>query len=500
MRAQPDLPATVPGDLQHVKGASIAFLRIFLGVMWLFEVTVGHNWKVGSFTSGANPRWMGPGAGEGVREEAAKAIDDGTYGWFAWLFEAVIIPNALFLAYAVILLQVVLGVAFILGVAVRPLALAAVAMDVSIFMLGNSRIPPFFTAMHLFAYFSGAGRYYGLDGWILERTSGARGAAARTARWLIELPVFRRVDLPGAVAAFALVALYFLLTLPTRETARFQHVALDLAALSALLSLGLYAAHRYGDRVATLASTLRIFVGFKFLHEIWARPAPGVNALPGFADGEAQGAVFQLVVDHHWGLFAWLTEKLVLPQVGLWVVILGAVQLAVGLALVLGYRTRTFGLLGLAFLGVLIVFGMTRYPPFVFGLLIPVVALDGGRVLSFDALRRAGRRPAFGLPIPRAALPLLVALAAINGAAAAITSFGMGVVPDAYVTSMPAMTTAFVAIFSALLAFVGWLQLHPELDHSGGAAPGDALVSGGASPDFGDAGRRVSAPIARTEG
>jgi hypothetical protein len=29
------------------------------------------------------------------------------------------------------------------------------------------------------------------------------------------------------------------------------------------------------------------------------------------------------------------------------------------------------------------------------------------------------------------------------------------------------MTTAFVAIVSGLLAFVGWLQLHPELEHSG---------------------------------
>ena len=56
------------------KASAIAFTRIFLGVMWLFEVTVGHNWKIGGFASGANPLWLGPGAGDGVREGVARAI------------------------------------------------------------------------------------------------------------------------------------------------------------------------------------------------------------------------------------------------------------------------------------------------------------------------------------------------------------------------------------------------------------------------------------------
>jgi hypothetical protein len=31
---------------------------------------------------------------------------------------------------------------------------------------------------------------------------------------------------------------------------------------------------------------------------------------------------------------------------------------------------------------------------------------------------------------------------------------------------MPSMVTAFVAIISGTLAFAGWLQQHPDLDHS----------------------------------
>jgi hypothetical protein len=37
---------------EAIKTATIAFVRIFLGIMWLFEVTIGHNWKIGCLASG----------------------------------------------------------------------------------------------------------------------------------------------------------------------------------------------------------------------------------------------------------------------------------------------------------------------------------------------------------------------------------------------------------------------------------------------------------------
>ncbi|MDP3891386.1 hypothetical protein, partial [Nocardioides sp.] len=62
----------VPGQVN--KTAGIAFLRIFIGVFWLFEVMVGHNWKIGGFGSGAHPGWIGPGAGDEIRENIAIAV------------------------------------------------------------------------------------------------------------------------------------------------------------------------------------------------------------------------------------------------------------------------------------------------------------------------------------------------------------------------------------------------------------------------------------------
>lgn len=452
---------------EAVTTSAIAFLRIWLGVMWLFEVTVGHNWKIGGFGSGANPAWMGAGAGEAVREESALAIADGTYSWFASAFESIMIPNAVAFSYIVIALQILLGVAFIIGVAVRPLALAAIGMDVSIMMLGNSRIPPFFTAMHLFVLVSGAGTYYGLDGWILERTRDSRSGAVKAGRWLLELPLIKAESIPAAIATFGLLAMYFFLTMGSRATGRFVFVAMELAALCALVALGLYAWKRYGDRLSALTATLRIFVGFKFLHEIWARVDSGANALPGFASVENQTGFYEAIVANHWSLFGKLVDALILPAVGFWVVVFGAIQLAVGVALLVGYRTRLFGLIGLGYLGLLIGMGFTRLAPFIFGLLVVSVALDGGRILSLDSGRRPAPDARFGLPIPRRAIPALVVLAAINAVAATITAFNMGITPDAYVDNMPSMVTAFVAIISGTLAFAGLLQQNPVLDHSG---------------------------------
>jgi len=457
----------LPGEA--VKAAAIAFVRIFLGVMWLFEVTVGHNWKIGGLASGSNPTWLGPGAGDAVREEAASAIADGTYSWAAWAFDNIIVPNAETFSYIVIAFQILLGVAFIVGFAVRPLALAALGLDLSIFMLGNSRIPPFFAAMHIFVLASGAGYYFGLDGWIMERTRQTKSGLVKAARWLIDLPVFKRSYTPVAVAALSLVGMFFFLTIVTRTTPRFAMVAMDLAVLAGLAALGLWAAERYGDRLGSLTAMLRIFVGFKFLHEIWTRTSPGINALPGFAGAEAQSEVFTTIAANHWSLFGGIVDNLVLPAMGFWVVIFGVVQLVVGASLVIGYRTRLMGTVGLIYLGGLIAFGMTRYAPFVFGLMIPVIALNGGRLISLDRARGAVQK--FGLPVPRRLVPALIVVAAVNAVAAAATAFNVGITPNGYTDSMQSVVTAFVAIISGLLALVGWLQDHPELDHSEGGLP-----------------------------
>jgi uncharacterized membrane protein YphA (DoxX/SURF4 family) len=381
----------------------------------------------------------------------------------AWFYEALVVPNATAFNYLVIALQVGVGIAFIVGFAVRPMAIAAIAFDVSVMMLGNSRIPPFFTAMHLFVLATGAGRYYGVDGWMLKRYQDSRSGAANAWRWIVELPVFSaRMRVP-VVALGSFTALYFFMQIPMRATPRMGLVAMELAFLAGLVAVAMYATSLIPQRLQLVAAAARIFVGFKFLHEIWVRTQPGVNALPGWAGGEAITELFTTVSENHWAVFAWIADTVFVPYGAFWAVVFGIVQLAVGVALLLGWRTRTFSLLGAAYVGGLMIMGMTRYAPFVLGLLIPIIALDAGRVLSLDSLTTRVREAHYGLPIPQRLVTPLIILAAVNAVAATVTAFTMGIEPDAYVTSMPSMTTAMVAIFSGLLAYVGWLQRHRPL-------------------------------------
>ncbi|MEX0592087.1 MAG: hypothetical protein WD152_01325, partial [Nitriliruptoraceae bacterium] len=261
--------------------------------------------------------------------------------------------------------------------------------------------------------------------------------------------------------------MYFFLTMGSRATGRFVYVAMEFALLSGLIALGLYTYSRYGDRFAALTAMLRIFVGFRILHEIWARLGSAQNGLPGFAPAEVQAEFYETIVANHWSLFANLVDTLILPALGFWVVVFGAVQFAVGAALVVGYRTRLFGLIGLGYIGLLVAMGFTRLAPFIFGLLIVAVALDGGRIMSLDRVRGPATEARFGLPIPAKVIPALIVLAAINAVAATVTAFNLGITPDAYVDNMPSMVTAFVAMISGTLALAGWLQRNPNLGHSG---------------------------------
>jgi hypothetical protein len=446
------------------ESAAVAFLRIFIGVFWLFELTVGHNWKIGGFGSDVHPGWIGAERGGVVREDVAEAVADGTWAWFGALYEGVLVPNAVLFSWLTIILQAALAIGFILGAFVRPLALMALVMDFSIFMLGNSRIPPFFTAAHLALLATGAGNYYGLDGWLTTRLHDAKGAMSRTVVWLINLPVLNRARGALLAAAAGMASLYFLMSIISRPTARIQMVALDLALLFGLIVLGLVLANRIPDRFAIVAAVLRIFVGLKFLHEIWVRTDPGVNALPGWANVDAQREFWlDIVAANHWAPFAWIAENIIAANMTAFAILFGTVQFVIGIALIVGYRTRLAGLLGLVYLGGLMSMGLTRYAPFVFGLLVVVVALSGGRVLSLDAVLRTPSEKALGLPVPKAAINPLIVLAAINAIAATWVAFRTGIEPGAYVESMTAMVPAFVAIFSGLFAFVGWIQTRPEL-------------------------------------
>jgi uncharacterized membrane protein YphA (DoxX/SURF4 family) len=445
------------------KAAAIAFVRIFLGVMWLFEVTVGKNWILGGFGSDVHAGWLGAERGSVLREGASEAIADGTWQWFALLYEILLSPSAELFAWVTLVVQLSLAVAFVVGVLVRPAAIVALLVDLSIFMLGNSSIPPFFTAMHLFVLATGAGRFYGLDGYLITRYERYVSGARKGLVWLIELPFLNARWRGPALAGSALLALYFFLAIPGRETTRIQLVSLALAAILGIVAFALYASNLIPDRLGVIVAALRIFLGFQLIHGVWVVTAPGIDRLPGWGRGAGLEQVLQVISEHHWPFVGATVDAVFLPAAAWWAFAFGLVQLSVGVMLLLGLRTRLASLVGAGYLTLLLLLGFTRYAPFALALLVPVIALDGGRYLSVDRVVQGFQyHERYGLPIPRRwVLPLLV-LATVNAVAAAVTAFVYGIEPGAYVGSMPSMVTVMVAILSGSLAALGWLQQQPR--------------------------------------
>jgi uncharacterized membrane protein YphA (DoxX/SURF4 family) len=459
MTTEPDPLARLQTAEENAKAAGIAFLRLCLGVLWLFEVTVGKNWILGGFGSDVHPGWLGAERGSALRDNVTEAIADGTWSGFALLYDILLGPSAPLFAGITVVLQVAFAVAFLFGVLVRPMALLALGMDLAILLLGNATIPPFFVAMHLFVLATGAGRYHGVDGWLLRRLGPPEHGWRHALWWLIELPFLRARWRSPALATTALLALYFFLAIPGRETTRIQLVSLVLAAILGIVAFALYASNLIPDRLGIIVSALRIFVGFQLLLAIWAPVTLAIDGLPGWASGAELRAVLEDIAAHHWPVVGQLVEVVLLPAPGVWAFAFGALQLVVGVLLLLGLRTRGAALVAAGYLTVLLLLGFTRTPPFLLVLLVPILALDGGRYLSVDRVHHGFfLTERYGLPIPkRLVVPLLV-LGTANAVAAAITAFVAGIEPGAYLGSLPSMVTAMVAILSGALAGVGWLQ------------------------------------------
>jgi len=312
------------------------------------------------------------------------AIEDGTYSWFAVVLETVVLPYPELWTVLAVIAQVGAAVALIIGFWTRPAAFITILYFLPVFHLGPSRTSPLFTVPIVFAFVANAGRYYGVDSLLWNR----QDSLGRLTRWLnAPLPISRRWY-PGLAAAFAVVALYYLISIPQMSETAVDLSALELTIFAGLVAGGFSYLARGAAPTAVGADALRIFVGYRFLQEIFLRTDPGANALPGWASADAQAEVFAGLAEAHVEPMATLIEGVILPTIGFWVILFAAVQTAVGIALFVGYRTRLAGALGVGYLSVLVSLGLVRLAPLVFASAI-IAATLGGQHASLDAV--AGR-------------------------------------------------------------------------------------------------------------
>ncbi len=416
------------------KGAWIAFGRIFMGLFWLYEIILGHNWKIG------HPGWMGAGAGDWLREDLLSAFDYGTWGWFHAMAESVMMPQAVLMSYIVTFLQLIIALSFIFGVFARPIAAAGIFMVPVMFLTGHSRIPPFFMLGHIFVLGANAGMYYGFDSCLFKKLSEVKGKAAGLICRLITLDFiglnFAKLFFP----LFAFAGVYFLLNTPVMPAVQIRMSSLALAVFSGLSAAYLYFLLKGADNIALLSRGLQLFIGFKFLHEIWVRFPAALNGLPGWSTGEELNEVFAFIAGNHWSFMGGIVNSAFIPFGNLWAFIFAVVQTAVGIMLLFGVKTRLASGAGIVYLGLLILLGFTRYTPFVLGFLILAAGLESGARL------------------PRLAAPFFGALFVLF----TVIAFAGGIIPGDYREQMGPVAAIMVALISLPLFVTAYVQNRPE--------------------------------------
>lgn len=433
-------------------GPWIFFLRIFLGAFWLYEVTLGNNWKTGSFTSGPNPEWFGLKAGSALLHEGQASMKAGGWEWFGVVLQHMY-PQADLWGYFAVAVQFILAFAFLFGIFTRPAAVLGLGMDFFIYNIGNSRIPPFFTLGHLFILVSNAGMYYGVDAWIMEKIKDAKSTGAKLLKMFLTFNFVTPKMLHFVGAGAAVLAVYYLLAIANIPTAKIRMVSMDLAVLFGLSAYGLFVYNDKINSVTLYTSLLRIWLGYRFMHEITVNTMPALNGLPGkWAASTHLAKVFETVGTKHWDLFAGIVNTVFTPFAGFWAVAFAVVQIVIAVMLILGIRTRLASQIGLIYLSLLIIIGFSRYSPFVFGYMFIVMTLDGGRMFSFDALNNVQSK--IGIDLSKTTTYVLLGISLVAVIAANI----YGIKPNGYQSSMGPVMAAMVSMLTAAVGLSSLAQ------------------------------------------
>jgi len=165
--------AFIETAIGHIKRRNFTFwlvpLRIWLGIMWL---TSG----IQKIQAGWFGDWamLGPGGATDATSSASiiSLVSDHTPGWYAWIVENIIYPNALLFQKLIVITEIGLGIAFIFGIFTFIAGLVSIAMNIN-FMLStglpstNTGLPDLWYIMASIAMLAGAGRSLGVDYYLI---------------------------------------------------------------------------------------------------------------------------------------------------------------------------------------------------------------------------------------------------------------------------------------------------------------------------------------------
>jgi uncharacterized membrane protein YphA (DoxX/SURF4 family) len=152
----------------------LALARIAMGVLWLFSL----RWKL-------PPDFM-PDTGRGLLDWLNLEVEFAAFSFYGQFVESVVLPHFTLFAWIIFLAELIVGLMLLSGTFTRLAGLLGLLMSVNL-AIGLLEVPgewPWAYVMmimwHGFIMVGGAGRLWGVDGWLKKRIS-----ADSPLRWLI---------------------------------------------------------------------------------------------------------------------------------------------------------------------------------------------------------------------------------------------------------------------------------------------------------------------------
>ena len=148
-------PAT--DDVRREQAAAAGFLRVLLGLMWLYNVA----WKL--------PPDFGKDADKGLYHFTSYAVSHPVLQPFSWVVEQAVLPNIVIFGWGVLIVESALAVMLLTGAWVRVAAALGVGQSVAIGLsvaFGPHEWPWAYWLMigaHVAVLFSSAGRVFAVD-------------------------------------------------------------------------------------------------------------------------------------------------------------------------------------------------------------------------------------------------------------------------------------------------------------------------------------------------
>lgn len=141
----------------------IAGSRILIGILWLFSL----RWKL--------PPDFVPATGRGLMDWLQLEVDHAAFGFYGDFVASVIIPNFVLFAWLIFLAELLVGLSLLTGTLTRLGGLLGLLMSINL-GIGLLEVPgewPWSYMMmamwHGAFLVTGAGRVFGVDGWLRER-------------------------------------------------------------------------------------------------------------------------------------------------------------------------------------------------------------------------------------------------------------------------------------------------------------------------------------------